>query len=75
MFNRQMMSLVLQGEARTNKVLKKITATNIALCSQTCGMFVSLIPKFQIQLQAVLGASYSYQGKAGAHTGEDEENA
>eukprot|EP00392_Amoebophrya_sp_AT5.2_P012407 g12510.t1 len=54
LFNRQMLQLVLQGEAKTNKVLKKVTATNIALCSQTCGMFTALIPRFQEQLQRCL---------------------
>ncbi|CAD7929087.1 unnamed protein product [Amoebophrya sp. A25] len=54
LFNRQMLQLVLQGEAKTNRVLKKVTATNIALCSQTCGMFSALAPRLQEQLQICL---------------------
>lgn len=54
LFNRQMMALVLGGEAKTNKTLKKITATNIALSAQTCGLLIGLIPPFRAQLEECL---------------------
>jgi len=50
MFNKQVFSLILGGGAAHQGILKKITAMNLSLCSQTCSFLSVLIPKVKSQV-------------------------
>jgi len=54
LFNQKTHSLVLGGQAVQKQVLKKITASNLALCSQCCGLMAQVLPAVQANLLAIL---------------------
>lgn len=63
-FNQQTLQLILKG-GRGQKYKVKITAANLALCSQTCGLMAKVLPKLQANLLDILqGGSGSAAGSA-----------
>eukprot|EP00929_Paragymnodinium_shiwhaense_P078534 TRINITY_DN40727_c0_g2_i1.p1 TRINITY_DN40727_c0_g2~~TRINITY_DN40727_c0_g2_i1.p1 ORF type:complete len:1155 (-),score=285.77 TRINITY_DN40727_c0_g2_i1:167-3631(-) len=63
-FNTEMQKLVLGGQAVSKGLLRRITAANLALCSQSCGLMAQLLPSVQTTLLAVLQGSQSQGGGA-----------
>lgn len=61
-FNQKMQMLVLKGQAVQKQNLRRITASNLALCSQCCGLVAMILPKLQTNLLEIL----QEQGGAGA---------
>ncbi|CAE7242555.1 VPS54 [Symbiodinium natans] len=53
LFNQRAQRLVLNGQAVQHKVLPKITAANLALCSQSCGVVAQLLPLLQARLNEI----------------------
>ncbi|CAK0880651.1 unnamed protein product [Prorocentrum cordatum] len=53
LFNQMTFEAVLKGRAVTRQTLRKITASNIALCSQCCGLVAQVLPGLQAHLLAV----------------------
>jgi len=51
LFNGKMHQLVLGGQAVQRQNLKKITASNLALCSQSCGLVAQVLPNLQAHLE------------------------
>lgn len=54
LFNQQTHRLVLSGQAVQKKIMQRITAANLALCSQCCGLVAQILPKLQATLTGVL---------------------
>jgi len=54
LFNQQAQKLVLGGQAVQRHQLKKITAANLALCSQCCGLVARILPKLHTNLLGIL---------------------
>jgi len=52
-FNQQTLQLILKG-GRGQKYKVKITAANLALCSQSCGLMAKVLPKLQANLLEIL---------------------
>lgn len=61
LFNMRAQKLVLNGQAVQHKVLPKITAANLALCSQCCAVVMQLLPLLQTRLNEI---SRSAHGEA-----------
>jgi hypothetical protein len=57
LFNSETNTLILKGQAVTKQTLRKITAANLALCSQCCGLVAQVLPKVQTNVLAVLQGS------------------
>jgi len=53
LFNGRTHSLVLGAQAVSKQTLKKITASNLALCSQSCGLVAQILPSLQVHLKAL----------------------
>jgi hypothetical protein len=53
LFNQMTFEAVLKGRAVTRQTMRKITASNIALCSQCCGLVAQVLPGMQAHLLAV----------------------
>eukprot|EP00931_Biecheleriopsis_adriatica_P007297 TRINITY_DN1085_c0_g1_i3.p1 TRINITY_DN1085_c0_g1~~TRINITY_DN1085_c0_g1_i3.p1 ORF type:complete len:1034 (+),score=258.40 TRINITY_DN1085_c0_g1_i3:56-3157(+) len=56
-FNQRAHRLVLSGQAVSDKVLKKITAANLALSSQCCGLMAQILPLLQTHLAELTQSS------------------
>lgn len=56
-FNRKVHELMLGGQAVQKQILKKITASNLALCSQCCGLVAAILPSLQAHLERLLAAA------------------
>jgi len=66
LFNQLTHQLVLGGQAVQKYNLKKITAANLALCSQCCGLIAKILPKLQAKLLGILEAGSRGGGIAAA---------
>ncbi|CAJ1345586.1 unnamed protein product [Effrenium voratum] len=62
LFNHRAQRMILNGQAVQHKVLPRITAANLALSSQCCGLMAQVLPLLQTQL----GASGESHGNAQA---------
>merc|ERR1712137_270103 len=54
LFNQQAQKLMLGGQSVQRQLLKRITAANLALCSQCCALVSHVLPKLQSNLLDVL---------------------
>jgi len=61
LFNTKMCQLVLQGQAVKKETLKKVTASNLALSSQCCGLVTAILPRLQENLQTILQREKPHQ--------------
>lgn len=59
LFNGRTHQLMLGGQAVQKQTLKKITASNLALCSQTCGLVAQILPILQQRLQTLFPTDQS----------------
>jgi len=66
-FNQKTQMLVLKGQAVQKQNLKRITASNLALCSQCCGLVAMILPKLQANLLDILQEQGSHGTGAPAH--------
>mmetsp|Transcript_10019 Transcript_10019/g.22476 ORF Transcript_10019/g.22476 Transcript_10019/m.22476 type:complete len:1009 (+) Transcript_10019:101-3127(+) len=66
LFNQQSQKLVLGGNAVQRQIMKKVTAANLALCSQCCALVADVLPKLQARLQSMLGSGSAGGRNAGA---------
>jgi hypothetical protein len=65
-FNQKTQRLVLRGEAVQKQNLKRITASNLALCSQSCGLLATILPKMQAHLLEI------FQEQGGQSSGKSQ---
>lgn len=56
LFNGKTHQLVLSGQAVQKQTLKKITASNLALCSQCCGLVAQILPNLQSHLHSTFSS-------------------
>lgn len=64
LFNQQMQGLVLRAEAVSKQTLKKISAANLALASQCCGLFEHILPKLRTNLLEIFRGDGLPQGSS-----------